>query len=248
MTVTLDIALAGAAFAGGLAAPASTPLPPYLAWVVPILVGYLLGAIPFGLIVGKLTKGLDIRQYGSGKVGATNTLRTLGWGPSVVVFLADVGKAAAAVGIAGLLGAPPAAQSLAGVAAVVGHCWSAYIAFGGGRGVSSSLGAGLAIAPPVGLFGLLCFGAAVASTRYVSLGSLIGTSLGTLSLLALIAVGRIDPAYWPLALASLVVIYRHADNIARLRAGTERKLGQKAESLASDPRGGPADAGGRRPT
>ncbi len=200
-----------------------------------VALGYLLGAVPTGLVVGRLVRGIDIRKYGSGKVGATNTLRTLGVWPSVVVFLGDVGKAAAAVLLARSLDAPAIVQSLAGVAAVVGHCWSVYIGFGGGRGVASTLGAVLATAPLAGLFGGLAFVATVARSRYVSLGSLAGAALGAAAFLGLIATGLLDPGYAPLALGPVVVFVRHADNIQRLRAGTERKLGEKAERRAGSP-------------
>jgi glycerol-3-phosphate acyltransferase PlsY len=204
-----------------------------LSWIAAIVAGYLLGAIPVGLIVGKATKGIDIRQYGSGKVGATNTLRTLGWGPSAVVFLLDVAKAALAVGIARLVGGPPLVQSLAGVAAVVGHCWSAYIAFNGGRGVASSLGSSLMLSPAAGLLGLATAGLVMWRTRYVSLGSLSGTAVGTVAILAQVALGWLDPGFAAIAAAALVVLVRHSDNIERLRAGTERKLGERAKKVGT---------------
>ena len=197
-------------------------------WIATILVGYLLGAIPVGLIVGKATKGIDIRQYGSGKVGATNTLRTLGWGPSAVVFLLDISKAALSIEIARLVGAPPVVQSLAGVAAVVGHCWSAYIGFNGGRGVAASLGTALVVSPVAGLLGLAAAGLVMWRTRYVSLGSLSGAVFATLIVVAQVALGQLDPGYLALAPATIVIFVRHLDNIERLRAGSERKLGEKA--------------------
>ena len=197
-------------------------------WIAAIAVGYLLGAIPVGLIVGKVTKGIDIRQYGSGKVGATNTLRTLGWGPSAAVFLLDIAKASLSIEIARLVGAPPVVQSLAGVAAVAGHCWSVYIGFNGGRGVASTLGSSLVVFPIAGLAGLVTAGLVMWRTRYVSLGSLSGTAVGTLVVLALVALGQLDPGYLALAPAAVIVFVRHLDNIERLRAGTERKLGEKA--------------------
>ena len=200
-------------------------------WVATIALGYLLGAIPVGLIVGKATKGIDIRQYGSGKVGATNTLRTLGWGPSAVVFLLDISKAALSIEIARMMGAPPVVQSLAGVAAVVGHCWSAYIRFNGGRGVAASLGMALVVSPVAGLLGLAAAGVVMWRSRYVSLGSLSGTIVGTLVVVSLVALGQLDPGYLALAPAAIVVFIRHLDNIERLRAGTERKLGDKANKV-----------------
>jgi acyl phosphate:glycerol-3-phosphate acyltransferase len=202
-----------------------------LSWVVAVAAGYLLGAIPFGLIVGKVTKGIDIRQFGSGKVGATNTLRTLGWGPSAVVFALDICKAAVSIEIARAVGAPPVVQSFAGVAAVVGHCWSAYIGFNGGRGVASSLGSALVVSPVAGLIGLATAGLVMWRSRYVSLGSLAGTVVATIVVVAQVALGWLDPGYLALIPAAIVVFVRHEDNIGRLRAGTERKLGEKASKV-----------------
>jgi acyl phosphate:glycerol-3-phosphate acyltransferase len=205
--------------------------PSWIQWIVVVAVGYLLGAIPVGLIVGKVTKGVDIRQYGSGKVGATNTLRTLGWGPSAVVLLLDMAKAVLAVELARLLGAPPLIQALAGLGAVVGHCWSAFIGFNGGRGVAASLGSSLVISPVAGLVGLAVFGLATWRTRYVSLGSLSGAIVGSIIIIAQAALGALEPGYAALGVAAVIIVVRHLDNIARLRAGTERKLGEKATKV-----------------
>ncbi len=202
-----------------------------LSWIAVVAVGYLLGATPVGLIVGKLTKGVDIRQYGSGKVGATNTLRTLGWGPSAAVLLLDMTKAVVSVELARAVGAPPLFQALAGLAAVVGHCWSAYIGFNGGRGVAASLGSSLVISPIAGLVGAAVFGLVTWRTRYVSLGSLSGGIVGSIVILAQVALGSLDPGYAALAAAAVIIVVRHLDNIERLRAGTERKLGEKASKV-----------------
>lgn len=203
----------------------------YVEWLALVLAGYLLGGIPVGLIVGRISRGIDIRQYGSGMVGATNTLRTLGWGPSAVVFLADIAKAFAAVQLARLLGAPTWVLVLAGVAAVAGHCWSPYIKLGGGRGVSCSLGATLALGPLAALAGIVIAGAVMARSRYVSLGSLTGTAVGLLTLLVLAALGQLPPDVALMTIAAVIVFYRHRDNIERLQAGTERKLGEKARPV-----------------
>jgi acyl phosphate:glycerol-3-phosphate acyltransferase len=202
-----------------------------LTWIAVVAVGYLLGGIPVGLIVGKVTKGIDIRQYGSGKVGATNTLRTLGWGPSAAVLLLDMAKAVASIELARMVGAPPLFQALAGLAAVVGHCWSVYIGFNGGRGVAASLGSSLVISPIAGLIGLAAFGLVTWRTRYVSLGSLSGAIVGSIVILAQTALGTLPLGYAALAVAAVIVVVRHLDNIERLRAGTERRLGEKASKV-----------------
>ena len=198
------------------------------------LIGYLMGAIPFGLLVGRATKGIDLRQYGSHRTGATNALRTLGARAAALVFLLDVAKGVAAVLFARLLFAddPLAgwAGAVAGLAAIVGHNWSVFIGFTGGRGVATSAGALGAMSPlsllvlaPV-VFGIMW------RTRYVSLGSITGGLLAPLITAVLAFAGPASVPAVAYALASgLLVTAAHADNIARLRAGTERKIGQKEE-------------------
>lgn len=196
------------------------------------VLGYLLGAIPFGLIVGRVTKGIDLREYGSHRTGATNALRTLGTRAAAAVFLLDVAKGVAAVLLARLLfAADPMvewAAALAGLAAIVGHNWSVFIGFTGGRGVATSAGAlgamsiwtAMILAPIVALV--------IWRTRYVSLGSIVG-ALGAPIITALLAgVGSATIPAIGYALASgLLVTAAHADNIGRLRAGTERRIGQE---------------------
>lgn len=196
------------------------------------VLGYLLGAIPFGLIIGRLTKGIDLREYGSHRTGATNALRTLGTRAAAAVFLLDVAKGVAAVLLARLLfAADPMvewAAALAGLAAIVGHNWSVFIGFTGGRGVATSAGAlgamsiwtAMILAPIVALV--------IWRTRYVSLGSIVG-ALGAPIITALLAgVGSATIPAIGYALASgLLVTAAHADNIGRLRAGTERRIGQE---------------------
>jgi len=198
------------------------------------LIGYLLGAIPFGLIVGRLLRGIDLRDYGSHRTGATNALRTLGLRAAASVFLLDVGKGVAAVLLARSLFAGDAsvdwAAAMAGFAAIVGHNWSIFIRFTGGRGVATSAGALGAMSP----FTLLVLApvvvAIIGRTRYVSLGSITGGLLAPVLTAFLWAIGVTSVPAIAYALASgLLVTAAHADNIARLRAGTERRIGQKEE-------------------
>jgi glycerol-3-phosphate acyltransferase PlsY len=197
-----------------------------------VVLGYLLGAIPFGLIIGRLTKGIDLREYGSHRTGATNALRTLGTPAAAAVFLLDVGKGVVAVLVARLLfaGDPLVewAAAAAGVAAIVGHNWSLFIGFTGGRGVATSAGGLgamsfwtiLIVAPIVVLV--------IWRSRYVSLGSVTGALAAPFVTAVLAAVGVATVQAIAYALASgLLVTVAHADNIGRLRAGTERRIGQK---------------------
>lgn len=198
-----------------------------------VLIGYLLGALPIGLMVGRLTGGLDLRQHGSGRTGATNALRTIGPVAAVAVALLDVGKGLAAVLLArwlyqaGPAGSPEWVAAAAGLAAVIGHMRSIFIGFGGGRGLATFTGAMLA-ALPLGVAILLpVFAAVTWRWRFVSLGSVVVALLapvvaGLLSLAGQASQGAVALAAGGAALVTLA----HRDNIARLRAGTERRLGQ----------------------
>lgn len=191
-----------------------------------ILLSYLLGSLPTGLIVGKVTKGIDLRAYGSGKTGAANTLRTLGPGAFAVVFLVDFAKAFAAVGLAGLLIGTPAAQVLAGLSALVGHNWSLYMGFSGGRGVAPGIGALFAMSPGVSAIVTAATISIILLSRYISLGSVVGGIVALLVILGAVVLGLERPVYlFYVVPGAVIVIYQHRDNIERLIKGTERKLG-----------------------
>jgi glycerol-3-phosphate acyltransferase PlsY len=202
------------------------------------LLGYLLGAIPFGLIIGRLTKGIDLRQYGSHRTGATNALRTLGTRAAAAVFALDVAKGVAAVLVARVVaGGDPLvdwAAAVAGLAAVVGHNWSLFIGFTGGRGVATSAGAlGAMSAWTLALVAPLV-AVVIWRTRYVSLGSISGALAAPAVAAGLAAIGAATVPAVAYALASgALVTASHADNIGRLRAGTERRIGQK-EAVGPD--------------
>lgn len=196
------------------------------------LLGYVLGAIPFGLLIGRVTRGIDLREFGSHRTGATNALRTLGLPAAAAVFLLDVGKGVAAVLLARVLfaGDPLVewAAAVAGFAAIVGHNWSVFIGFTGGRGVATSAGGLGAMSPWTILVLAPIVIGVIWRTRYVSLGSIIGGLLAPVVTALLWLVGAASVPAIAYALASgLLVTAAHADNIARLRAGTERRIGQK---------------------
>ena len=203
-----------------------------MAWqlIAAAVVGYLLGAIPGGFLMGRLTRGIDVRSYGSGKTGATNALRTLGLWAALAVLLIDVGKGALAVSIARLLSDSAWAQAVAGMGVVVGHVWPVWLGFRGGRGVSAAYGSLLAMNPLVGLVLLPIAAAIVGATRYVSLMSIATASVGGVLFLALAIAGVLPFAYAAFAIAvAVLIILLHHDNIQRLLTGTERKIGQKAQ-------------------
>ncbi len=214
-----------------------------MVYALSLLLAYLIGSFPTGYLLVRLLKGIDVRTIGSRRTGATNVIRAAGWGAGVFVFVSDMGKGAGAVCLGRWLagtpwpGAPQAGwddwRALllglgCGLAAIVGHNWPLYLGFRGGRGVAATLGSALAMAPFVAVGAFVVALAVVAYWRYVSLGSIIGCNVLTLGLL--IQAALTDLPYWT-ALYGLVVgvlvILRHKDNIERLRAGTERKLGDR---------------------
>lgn len=204
---------------------------PAVGLALAIFAGYLLGAIPSGVIVGRL-RGTDPRAGGSGRTGATNAMRTLGTGLAVVVLLADVAKGVLAVllggVIAGALGESETwGAALAGAAAVVGHVRSVFIGFSGGRGVATGAGAMLGLAPLAVLAAVPVLALAVWRTRYVSLGSILAAVTVAVVAVVLHLAGWIGlgAAVAGVVIAAVVVV-AHADNIERLRAGTERRLGR----------------------
>ena len=204
-----------------------------LGFIVVILLGYLIGSIPFGVIVGRLTRGIDVRDYGSGSMGMTNVIRTVGARAGALVFLADMAKGAVAVALAWLIFPSDMVawgQVAGGAAAVIGHSWPVYIGFRGGRGVTTGFGALLVISWPVGLISFAVFLAVVGLSRYMSLGSMLA-GLGMLLAMIPFVVFDLEPfAYVVFGLVVLpLIIFRHRGNIQRLLARREPKIGQKTE-------------------
>ncbi len=221
-------------------------------FVAVVIIGYLLGSIPFGVLIGRRAAGVDIRQYGSGRMGTANVLRTAGKRAAVLAACLDILKGALAVVFAGLIVGESylligdyalgmlAAQVLAGLAAIVGHIWPVFLRFKGGRGVATFFG-GLIALWPVGLmaaaFGGVVLISAVALTRYASLGSISG-AVGTCAILVLLTMMNGFPieylAYT--SIGAVLIIVMHRDNIARLISGKERKLGEKVGTGDLHPR------------
>jgi glycerol-3-phosphate acyltransferase PlsY len=212
-----------------------------------LLLAYLLGSLPTGYLAGKLLQGIDIREHGSGSTGATNVLRTLGKGPALVVFLIDVLKAVGAIAliraayaVPAVLATAPATVSLevwqpwmimlAGIAVLLGHSKSVWLGFSGGKSVASGLGVFLAMAPAVGLLALGTFGITLALFRIVSLGSIVAAIAG---IVFMVVLRQPLPFQLMAILGGGYVILRHRQNIQRLLAGTEPKIGQKLEQASS---------------
>jgi glycerol-3-phosphate acyltransferase PlsY len=199
-----------------------------------VLIGYLIGALPFGMLAGRLAGGVDLRETGSRRTGATNTLRTLGWGWALAVLLLDIAKGTAAVllarwlYLAGPAGSAEWVQAAAGVAAVIGHNRSVFIGFRGGRGVATSGGGMLVLAPSSLLVIVPLVLLVVWRTRYVSLGSLAAALAAPAVTAGLALAGGLGWAAVAFAAAcGVLIVISHGDNVARLRAGTERRLGEQ---------------------
>ena len=191
-----------------------------------IIASYLVGAIPFGLFFGKFFGGVDVRTVGSGNIGATNVLRGAGKKAALMTLLADALKGLVPVLLTAWIGNDDTITALSGIAAIIGHNFPVYLQFKGGKGVATSFGVVLAVAPWTGLVCLLTWAAAAAVWRFSSLSALLAFALYPLITFAYHGDSR------PLSLLSLVVFglmyFRHRDNIKRLLAGTEPKIGQKS--------------------
>ena len=200
-------------------------------------VAYLIGSFSSGFVVGKLYRNVDLRRLGSGSTGATNTLRTLGPGAAALVAILDVAKGALAVFLAHALVPSgdwrPVAEAVAGTFAVVGHCWPVTLQGRGGRGIATGFGALLFIASPTALVAVVFFGVALALTRTVSVGSLSSVAGALVGYLLASWLGFV-PFHWALlafiVVGGAIVVVRHIDNIRRLIAGREPRLGEPIRS------------------
>ncbi len=195
--------------------------------IIAVVASYLLGSISFSIVIARLVKGIDIREHGSGNAGATNTIRVLGKGPGLFVFVLDIAKGIAAVLIGRLLGPDDLGDwtaVLSGLAAIIGHNWPVWFRFKGGKGISTTVGVMVTLAfVPALIAGVIAI-ASIAITRYVSLGSLLFAAFVPL------LIGLIHYSL-PLLLVSLLLcvfaFVRHRTNIVKLVQGTENKLGAK---------------------
>lgn len=206
-------------------------------FIIIVLVSYLIGAIPWGVIVTRFTKGVDIRDYGSSSTGVTNVTRTAGKLAGLLVFFLDVAKGIVVVFIArAIIGADSEAlqwaRSMAPVFSVIGHCYSVYIKFTGGRGVTVAWGGIMVLDWRIGLICIAVFILTILITKYVSLGSILGTAIA-IPMLIVFMVSDDQPYQYLVygVLVTVIIIFRHRGNIQRLLSGTERKLGQKAEKI-----------------
>lgn len=188
-----------------------------------MLLAYLFGSIPAGAWVAR-TYGVDIQKVGSGNTGATNILRTLGWGPALVVAFFDIFKGGIALLIARLFGLDGLQLGLVAVSAVLGHNYSVFLRFRGGKGVATSMGTTVVLDPLVGLMILPIGICVIWLTRYVSAGSMVGAVSGVI---VAVALGRPLWEIVTLALLALLIFWTHRENYRRLQAGNERRFGER---------------------
>jgi len=191
---------------------------------------YLIGAIPVGVLVARVAGGVDIRRQGSGNIGATNVLRTLGPAAGLLTLIGDVVKGYAAVSLARALDPAPAWAAAGAVIAIVGNCWPVFLRFRGGKGVATGFGAFLALAPLATAPAALVWVIVTATFRYVSLASMlacVGLPIGVALL------GYPWPSVAAAVVAGAIIIARHHANLSRLVNGTEPRLGERAASSPS---------------
>jgi acyl phosphate:glycerol-3-phosphate acyltransferase len=207
-----------------------TPSPTFAVLLAAAL-GYVSGSIPWGLWLGKWVRGIDVREHGSRNLGATNVYRVLGPGLGILTLALDVLKGALPVWIVPAMadmdafpGGPEWCAVTVGLGAVIGHVFSVFLGFKGGKGVATTAGVLLALSPLVCAIAALVFVATVAITRYVSLGSTLGAIALCVALLLSTPQGVHSPSFLLGVLLALLVIVRHRENYARLARGEERRF------------------------
>jgi glycerol-3-phosphate acyltransferase PlsY len=189
--------------------------------IIALALGYVLGSIPFALLLTR-PRGIDLRDVGSRNVGAANVLRTAGVASAVAVVLLDSAKGAMAVLVARLMTDNPVVITIAGLAAIVGHIYPAWLRFRGGKGVAVSAGVFAVLAPAATAAAALVFVATIVVTRFISAGSIAAA----LTLAVAAALGNVPaPVAAGATLAAILVVHRHRDNLSRLITGTERRIG-----------------------
>jgi len=201
---------------------------------------YLMGAIPFGLLVARLVRHVDVREYGSGNTGASNVLRAAGMWPALAVLVLDTGKGVLAVVLAKVIDQSPSLEVAAALSVLVGHTWSVFLRFRGGKGSATGIGSFCALSPLAGLIMMTVGLPFIALFRYVSLGAIIGavTAVVSMLLLAILApslplgVSSLTYVLYP-GIGAPIVLFKHRENIVRLIKGQERKLGEAARMSES---------------
>lgn len=201
-----------------------------MSWLL-LVASYLLGAFPTSYVIARAARGIDLRQHGSGNLGATNAFRVLGWRAATPIFLIDIAKGWFPTWIFPVWDGPgESAWALAyGAAAIAGHVYPVYLRFQGGKGVATSAGVFLALAPAAVLSGLLVWAGVVYLTGYVSLASICAATV--LPLLVLLLHGP-APVFWLAALLAVFVVFAHRTNIRRLLRGEEHRFRRRVSEAS----------------
>ena len=214
-----------------------TDAPTLFRYAAVLPLAYIMGALPWGYVVLLMHRGIDIREYGSGRTGVSNALRTAGYKLAGLVLFLDMVKGISAVLLARSLIGDPTAEVAAGLAALVGHNWPIFLGFRGGRGIAPGLGGLAVMSPLAAVCGVMVFLPICIITRYLSLGSILGVVCAIAALVALILLdfnpwGPISHLYLIYGLlGGSVIIWQHRDNIQRLLDGTERRIGNPAARI-----------------
>lgn len=193
---------------------------------------YLLGSISWGYMLLQLKMGVDVREYGSGRTGMSNVLRTGGVKSAAIVLTLDIAKGVISVIIARAVIGTTSAEVAAALIALVGHNWPVFLQFKGGRGILTALGGLVVMAPIAAVIATITFLTIVGISRYISLGSVIGVIIGAIAVLALALADVHSNTYMVFGfIAAAVIVWQHRDNIQRIRDGNERKIGQAATKV-----------------
>ena len=206
--------------------------PGFAQYAIVIPLAYLMGSISWGYILLQWNMGVDVREYGSGRTGMSNVLRTGGVKSAAVVLTLDIAKGIIAVILARQIIGTHSAEVTAGLIVLVGHNWPVFLGFKGGRGILTALG-GLALMVPVAaLVATATFLTITYLSRYISLGSVVGVMIGAITILVLALADMNSDIYMIYGfIAGIIIVWQHRDNIQRIREGTERRLGQPATKV-----------------
>jgi len=194
------------------------------------IVSYLIGAIPYGLIICYISRGIDIRKHGSGSTGATNVLRTLGLPLAIIVIILDASKPIIAILIVSLFTDGYAStKAIAAMFVILGHIWPIYAKFRGGKGILTGIVGLIILSPISGVTGLILAILTIAVFKIVSLGSIVGTLVALTSLVVLYQIGQEENIEYVIyaIIGSIIIIFKHASNIKRLINKTEPKIGNR---------------------
>ena len=208
----------------------------YAQYALILPVAYVVGSIPWGFLITMAVMGVDIRSYGSGRTGFSNVLRTSGGKFAVLALALDLSKGLLVVFLARAVGDGQAIEVAAGLVGLAGHNWSLFLGFKGGRGIVPGLGGLLGMEPIAGAIAFASFIPVTRLTPLLSLGSMSAVGVAFLSVLVMVLLDRSNTAYLYYAgIGGAIILWQHRDNIRRLLHGTERRVGQPAETVEEAP-------------